>query len=218
MTASRNLFLRSSGETLVTIPLQFLSSTNLYARRLSYPPAVENSLLHFCIRLPIYFRYDMVQQTEIKRSQAMRIQDSSSLRELDKNTKSASSAKKNINSFFAEELSSREGDVASYQDDVESLRTEIDKAGNLLATEPTLANFKHFRDLLSKLAKRVSAEAYRLDKFGGTPQNPRYFEIITVIDREADNLYNLIVRENRDSMAITAKVIGIKGLVVDLVT
>ncbi|MDD5287257.1 MAG: DUF327 family protein, partial [Desulfuromonadaceae bacterium] len=81
-----------------------------------------------------------------------------------------------------------------------------------------LTNFGHFRDLLSKLAKQISAEAYRLDKFGGTPQNPRYFEIIIVINSGADLLYNLIVRENRNHMAITEKVIGIKGLVVDLVT
>jgi uncharacterized protein YaaR (DUF327 family) len=126
--------------------------------------------------------------------------------------------KKIMNSFFADELSHHEEGISSYQDDIEDLRTEIEKAGNLLSTEPTLTNFKQFRDLLSKLAKIVSAEAYRLDKFGGTPQNPRYYEIITVIDREADNLYKLIVKENRDSMAITAKVIGIKGLVVDLVT
>ena len=148
----------------------------------------------------------------------MRIQDSSSLRELDKNTKSSSSVKKIMNSFFADELSHHEEGVASYQDDIDTLRTEIEKSGNLLASEPTLTNFKYFRDLLGKLAKKVNAEAYRLDKFGGTPQNPRYYEIITVINREADNLYSLIVKENRDSMAITAKVIGIKGLVVDLVT
>lgn len=148
----------------------------------------------------------------------MRIQDSSSLRELDKNTKSSSPAKKIMNSFFVDELSHQEAGIASYQDDIENLRNEIDKAGALLTSEPTITNFKHFRDLLSKLAKRINAEAYRLDKFGGTPQNPRYYETIMVIDREADALYNLIVKENRDSMAITAKVIGIKGLVVDLVT
>jgi uncharacterized protein YaaR (DUF327 family) len=152
------------------------------------------------------------------RGHAMRIQDSSSVRELDKNTKSSSPVKKIMNSFFADELTLQENGIASYQDDVETLRSEIEKAGNLLSTDPTLVNFKYFRDLLSKLAKRVNAEAYRLDKFGGTPQNPRYYEIITVINREADSLYNLIVKENRDSMAITAKVIGIKGLVVDLVT
>lgn len=148
----------------------------------------------------------------------MRIQDSSSVRELDKNTTSSSPLKKIINSFFANELSHNEEEIASYQDDIDSLRNDIEKAGNLLTTEPTLTNFKHFRDLLSKLAKRVNAEAYRLEKFGGTPQNPRYYETITVINREADILYNLIVKENRDSMAITAKVIGIKGLVVDLIT
>jgi uncharacterized protein YaaR (DUF327 family) len=148
----------------------------------------------------------------------MRIQDSSSLRELDKNTKSSSPMKNIMNSLFANELSSKEESVESYQDDVETLRKEIDKAGSQLATEPTLSNFTHFRELLSKLAKKVNSEAYRLDKVGGTPQNPRYYEIITVINREADKLYNLIVKENRDSMAITAKVIGIKGLVVDLVT
>jgi uncharacterized protein YaaR (DUF327 family) len=148
----------------------------------------------------------------------MRIQDSSSLRELDKNTKSSSPMKKIMNSFFADELSLNEEGIASYQDDIESLRTEIDKAGTRLTTEPTLPNFKLFRELLSTLAKKVNAEAYRLDKFGGTAQNPRYYEIITVINREADTLYNLIIKENRDPMAITAKVIGIKGLVVDLVT
>jgi uncharacterized protein YaaR (DUF327 family) len=148
----------------------------------------------------------------------MRIQDSSSLRELDKNTKSSSPMKRIISSFFADELQHHEEQTASQQETVTALRHEIESAGNLLTSEPTLKNFKHFRDLLSKLAKMVSAEAYRLEKFGGTPQNPRYYEIITVIDREADTLYNLIVKENKDSMAITAKVIGIKGLVVDLVT
>lgn len=148
----------------------------------------------------------------------MRIQDSSSLREIEKNTKSSSPAKNLINSFFAEQLSQQEEHISSYQDDIDSLRTEIEKAGNMVTNEPTLANFKQFRDLLSKLAKKVNTEAYRLDKLGGTPQNPRYYEIITVINQEADSLYNLIVKENRDTMAITAKVIGIKGLVVDLVT
>ncbi|MDD2732829.1 MAG: YaaR family protein [Desulfuromonadaceae bacterium] len=148
----------------------------------------------------------------------MRIIDSSSVRELDKNSKSTSPMKKIMSSFFADELSHHEEDVDSYQDDIDTLRSSIEKAGNLLTSEPTLANLKYFRDLLSTLAKKVNAEAYRLDKFGGTPQNPRYYEIITVINREADHLYNLIVTENKNTMAITAKIIGIKGLVVDLVT
>lgn len=148
----------------------------------------------------------------------MRIQDTASFREIEKNTKGASAVKKSMSSFFASELSQQEDEISTYDQDVETLRKEIDEAGNKLSQEPTLPNFKKFRDLLSSLAKRINTEAYRLEKFGGTPQNPRYFEIITVINSEADKLYNLVIKENRDNMAITAKVIGIKGLVVDLIT
>ncbi|MDD5287295.1 MAG: DUF327 family protein, partial [Desulfuromonadaceae bacterium] len=121
----------------------------------------------------------------------MRIQDTSSVKELDKNTKSSSPLKKGLVSFFASELAQREDEIETHKQELESLRKEIEAAGNKLTLEPTLTNFGHFRDLLSKLAKQISAEAYRLDKFGGTPQNPRYFEIITVINSEADLLYNL---------------------------
>lgn len=148
----------------------------------------------------------------------MRIQDSSSIREMDKKRNNSSPIKNIVKSLFADELVAHEESQNSYQEDVETLRSDIDKAGASLMAEPTLDNFKRFRDLLSTLAKKVNSEAYRLDKFGGTPQNPRYYETITIINREADILYSLIVKENRDNMAITAKVIGIKGLVVDLIT
>ena len=126
--------------------------------------------------------------------------------------------KSGTGSLFAAELTNRSTDITSYEQEVESLRYEIEMVGDRLAGEPTLPNFKRFRELLGQLAKRISNEAYRLEKIGGTPQNPRTFEIITVINAEAEKLYNLIVHANRDSMAITAKVIGIKGLVVDLIT
>ena len=148
----------------------------------------------------------------------MRIQDNSTLRDVEKKPKGALSAKSVLNSFFSDGLSKQEQVVDEYEKDIDTLRKEIEETGNKLTQEPTLPNFKQFRDLLSSLAKRISSEAYRLEKFGGTAQNPRYFEIITVINSEADKLYNLIVKENKDSIAITAKVIGIKGLVIDLVT
>lgn len=148
----------------------------------------------------------------------MRIQDNTSLGDIKKKPVRSSSAKSVLNSFFADGLIRQEQEIDGYEKDVDTLRKEIEEAGNKLTLEPTLPNFKQFRDLLSSLAKRINSEAYRLEKFGGTAQNPRYFEIITVINSEADKLYNLIVKENRDNIAITAKVIGIKGLVIDLVT
>lgn len=124
----------------------------------------------------------------------------------------------NANSLFAVEIGRKYIANDCYEQEVEDLRRDIDLAGDELEKDPNLCNFKKFRDLLSRLATRISNEAYRLEKIGGTPKNPRYYEIITIINTEADRLYNVIVNEQRDRMAITDKVIGIKGLVVDLIT
>ena len=148
----------------------------------------------------------------------MRIRDGLSTPGIGQQGKNPPALKSGAGSLFAAKLTNRRTDITTYEQEVENLRYEIEMVGDKLAQEPTLPNFQRFRELLSKLAKRISNEAYCLEKIGGTPQNPRTFEIITVINAEADKLYNLIVQANRDSMAITAKVIGIKGLVVDLIT
>lgn len=149
----------------------------------------------------------------------MRISDKSAIRDIDKKSDRKSSfLKGSASSLFASELTQQQAEAGSYEQEVDELRNGIEQAGEKLENEPTIANFKQFRDLLSKLAKRISSEAYRLEKIGGTHQNPRYFEIITVINTEADRLYDLIIRENRNHLAITARVINIKGMVVDLIT
>jgi len=149
----------------------------------------------------------------------MKIQKTTLLQEIDKNSISKNSPiKPGEAHIFSAELNKKQYEMNSYEQEVEDLRKEIDRTGEKLEKEPNLENFRVFRDLLSRMAKRINSEAYRLDKIGGTAQNPRYYEIVTVINSEADQLYNLIVHEQRNRMAITAKVIGIKGLVVDLIT
>ena len=123
-----------------------------------------------------------------------------------------------INSLFSAEMLQQENEADKYKQEIDELRKEIEIAGDSIEKEPTIPNFKLFRNILSRLAKRINSEAYRLEKCGGTPHNPRYYEIITTINFEADALYNLIIREQKNNMAITAKVIGIKGLVVDLMS
>lgn len=151
----------------------------------------------------------------------MRIRDtdrSAQVRKGEPGAAASRSGSAGLLSMFSSELQTKQAESDAYVQDINDLRNEIDLAGQMLEREPTLPNFKRFRELLSRLAKRISGEAYRLEKIGGTPMNPRYFEIITVIDKEADKLYQLIIKEQKDRMAITASVIGIKGLVVDLIT
>jgi len=148
----------------------------------------------------------------------MRIKNSFSSRAVDKKESGPFVKKAKSDSSFSSALACVQGNIDSYARDVETLKDEIDIAGGRLEQEPTLENFGKFRDLLSQLVRRVGAEAYRLEKIGGTPNNPRYFEEIRIINKEADELYQMIVSRQRDRMAIVEKVIGIKGLVVDLVT
>lgn len=149
----------------------------------------------------------------------MQIRDGVSARKLEPKTVGPHSASASLaGTLFSAEISQHEKEIDSYGQEINDLRKEIAAAGEKLEKEPTIPNFKRFRDILSSLAKKISTEAYRLEKCGGTPQNPRYYEIITTINVEADKLYNLIVQEQKSNMAITAKVIGIKGLVVDLIT
>jgi uncharacterized protein YaaR (DUF327 family) len=150
----------------------------------------------------------------------MKITDKNNIRDLHKGTKNQPEKSTNggIFSLFSTKLKTQQVAIANYDNDMDQLRSELDSIGQTLEQEPTIQNFKKFREQLSKLVKQVSNEAYRLEKVGGTPTNPRYYEIITVIDKEADKLYELLVKEQKDRMAITASVIGIKGLVVDLIT
>jgi len=150
----------------------------------------------------------------------MRILDVLTSRKIETKKTNTSSANNGsvARSLFSTEMLQQDKEVNGYNQVIDELRKEIDLAGEKLEKEPTIPNFLSFRDILSRLVKRISNEAYRLDKYGGTPQNPRYFEIITTINLEADKLYNLIIHEQKNNMAITEKVIGIKGLVVDLIT
>ena len=148
----------------------------------------------------------------------MRIRNSFSSRVVDKKESGSLIKKARSDSSFSSALACVQGDMDSYARDVETLRGEIDLAGSRLEQEPTLEHFGKFRELLSQLVTRVGSEAYRLEKIGGTSNNPRYFEEIRIINKEADELYQMIVSRQRDRMAIVEKVIGIKGLVVDLIT
>jgi uncharacterized protein YaaR (DUF327 family) len=150
----------------------------------------------------------------------MRIKDALTSRNIGTNKKSplSNSNSSLTRTLFSAEIHQQENIANEYDREIDGLRREIESAGDKIEKEPTIQNFKLFRDILSKLAKRIHTEAYCLEKCGGTPQNPRYYEIITTINTEADKLYKLIIQEQKNNMAITAKVIGIKGLVVDLIT
>jgi len=116
--------------------------------------------------------------------------------------------------LFAGRLSQIAKSSSDYPGELQRLKEEIDRAGEALEQEPTIVNFKAFRDLIGTMAKKVSAEAYRVELVGGGLSG-RSHEVMTVIDKEADLLYHLVMREQKDHIRIVAQIVKIKGLVVD---
>ncbi|GLI38867.1 DUF327 family protein [Geobacter hydrogenophilus] len=151
----------------------------------------------------------------------MRINDKISSRDVGKKAEKGTLVRAGggeANSPFVRALTLRRTELDTYEQQLQDLKEEIDRAGTDLEREPTVANFRTFRDLIATLAKTVTSNAYRLERVGGTSLNPRCFEIITVIDREADNLLRLIMTENKDRLKITNKIMELKGLIIDFLT
>ena len=146
----------------------------------------------------------------------MRINDKSGSRSIEKKGKGP--ATKGVGGasapLFAGRLTQVAKSSSEYPGELQRLKDEIDKAGSVLEQEPTIVNFKAFRELIGALAKKVSAEAYRIDLVSGGFTG-RTHEVMTVIDKEADLLYHLIMREQKDHIRIISQIIKIKGLVVD---
>jgi uncharacterized protein len=117
--------------------------------------------------------------------------------------------------LFAGKLTQVVQQGGDYAGALKRLKEEVDRAGDVLEQEPTIANFKVFRELLATLAKKVSSEAYRVEILGSSVGG-RAHEVISVIDKEADLLYHLVMREQKDHIRIVGQILKIKGLVVDL--
>jgi uncharacterized protein YaaR (DUF327 family) len=116
-------------------------------------------------------------------------------------------------SVFASNLVSMGDKLTNRAVELEELKREIDMAGDSLERDPSMAHFKAFRELLSALAKKVTAEAYKVELLGGSPSAPAYHEVIQVIDKHADALYRMIISEQKDRIKIASQIEQIKGLV-----
>ncbi len=146
----------------------------------------------------------------------MRIDDELPARGIEKKGKGVPARKAGsvVTTIFGRTLQRQEDVLDDYQKELKELKREIDRVGDALDRDPTMANFKAFRGLLSQLSRKVLSNAYKLELVSG-PSSPRVHEIVATIDREADELYRLIMAEQKDHMKITDKIMELKGLVIN---
>ena len=95
------------------------------------------------------------------------------------------------------------------------LKERILTAGDMLEKDPSMANYRTYRDLIGEFAKKATAIAYRVDvqtdRIGC-----RSHDVVVTIDKEVDGLYHLVMGGERNRIQIASKILSIKGIIVKL--
>lgn len=97
---------------------------------------------------------------------------------------------------------------------LEDLRDKLFAAGDKLEQEPSPANLAEFRELIGAFAKKATSLAYRFESMGSYTGSE--LGLVSVIDKEVDELLRLVMQGQRARIDIAAKISTIKGLIIKL--
>jgi uncharacterized protein YaaR (DUF327 family) len=119
-------------------------------------------------------------------------------------------------SIFSRELNKQEEKVLDIDKlELEELREELEDVGEYFENQPTITNYRAFRESIGKFAKKATSVAYRLEK--KMDNRPSWtHEIVMIIDKAADELYHLVMQGQQNRISIARKIAGIKGMIVQI--
>lgn len=104
------------------------------------------------------------------------------------------------------------------KEQLDQLHELLSKAGDELERSPTLGNLEVFRALLANLVGKVVREGYQIDNVGpGWHPSDRH-QLVRRINADAEELLELVLSEQKDRVAISRRLLNIKGLVIDLMS
>jgi uncharacterized protein YaaR (DUF327 family) len=119
-------------------------------------------------------------------------------------------------SIFSRELNKQEERFLDIDKlELEDLKEELQDVGDCFEREPTLANFRLFRELIGKFAKKATSLAYRIER-KTISRSSRTLEIVAIIDRKADELYHLVMEGQQDRLRIASRIANINGMIVQI--
>lgn len=118
--------------------------------------------------------------------------------------------------LFSRELSRQEGRIINFDKlELDELRDKLQDAGDSLEREPTMANYRVYRERLGAFAKKATSLAYRIENIS-TSCASRPHEVVMVINKEADELYHLVMQRQQNPVRIASKIANIKGMIIKL--
>ncbi len=121
-----------------------------------------------------------------------------------------------VPSLFSRELTRQEEKVLDLdQLELEELKEQLEDAGVIFENQPTIVNFRIFREVIGRFVKKALSVAYRVEKKQG--KRPSWtHEIVVVIDKAADELLNLVMQGQKDRITLAGRIANIKGMIVQI--
>ena len=117
-------------------------------------------------------------------------------------------------SLFSRELARKEEIILDLDSmELDDIREELQEIGESFEKDPTLANFRIFREMIGRFARKATSLAYRIEKIKGNRHNC-ILEIVSIIDRNADELYRLVMEGERDRLSLAKRIANINGMIV----
>jgi uncharacterized protein len=117
-------------------------------------------------------------------------------------------------SLFARELARKEETILDVDRfELEDLKEELQEIGESFEKEPTIANFRVFREMIGRFARKATSLAYRIEKVKNI-HSGSILEIVSIIDRSADELYHLVMQGQQSRFFIASRIANINGMII----
>jgi uncharacterized protein len=116
-------------------------------------------------------------------------------------------------SLFARELTRKEEKIFDVDRlELEDLKEDLQDMGECFEKEPTLVNFRIFREMIGRFARKATSLAYRIEKVND--RRGSILEIVSIIDRNADALYHLVMQGQQNRFCIASRIASINGMII----
>jgi len=116
-------------------------------------------------------------------------------------------------SLFSRELTRKEEKILDVDRlELEDLKEELQGMGECFENEPTLGNFRIFREMIGRFARKATSLAYRVEKVND--RRGSILEMVSIIDRNADALYHLVMQGQQNRFSIASRIASINGMII----
>ena len=128
----------------------------------------------------------------------------------------SSSGPQKSGSSFDDQLQKVKGEMVHRE--LEKLFIDVEKQGRVLAETMNIKDMKKYRDLIQKFLDYAVNEMYQMNEQHGWDRRGRHkiYLMIETVNKEFENLTSMLLTDQKDGIAVLAKIDEIRGLLIDI--